>query len=179
MLGDVHGRSVLDIGCQDPDLARFVLAGQPRGYLGLATGEDQAEQLTGTAAQVRVQDLGRWSGAGDGVFDLAIAAMTLHRVRNLARLLETLHRHAVSGGRLVFSVDLPLATAQVSGYFEEGERLAPDVNGRTSVIWHRTLGSYVHELRYCGFQLAELSESRTGVAPGWRCSGRPNPLTTR
>ncbi|HEX2317144.1 MAG TPA: methyltransferase domain-containing protein [Thermomonospora sp.] len=140
-LGTPRGARVLDLGRTAPEAERWALKGGAADYHG-----------------VDAADLGRWSGAGLGTFDLVLSWMALHRVRNVARLLETVHHHLVPGGRLVFAVPHPVVTADPDrpgggGYFREGQRTAGDV-----VFWHRTLESYLYELRCCGFRLVELSE---------------------
>ncbi|MDL4776685.1 MULTISPECIES: class I SAM-dependent methyltransferase [Thermomonosporaceae] len=196
-LGDPRGLRVLDLGCAAPEAGRSALDRGAAAYLGLAVGErslDAARHaLAGTAGEARAQDLHRWSGHDLGTFDAVISWMTFHRVRNLARLLETVHHHLVPGGRLVFSVPHPFVTASpdgkgdlggggVSGYFSEGERPAPD-GGRDdtpgeTAIWHRTLEGYLYELRCCGFHLEELSEGRP--APGAPATARrPDPDVPR
>ncbi|QFG22955.1 bifunctional 2-polyprenyl-6-hydroxyphenol methylase/3-demethylubiquinol 3-O-methyltransferase UbiG [Actinomadura sp. WMMB 499] len=158
-LGEPRGAAVLDLGRTAPELERWALDG------GAAyTGLDLA-------------DLERWSGVGLGSFDLVVSWMALHRVRNLARLLETARHHTARDGRLVLAVPHPVVTAaphaapngtpngapgpapdgavRLSGYFDEGERTWDG-----AMIWHRTLEGYLYELRVCGFGLVELSEGR-------------------
>lgn len=160
-LGDLRGRTVLDFGCASPRItAHIVAAGAD--YTGLAPDERRqvaAEKSGNGSCDVRVTDLDRWSGHDLSAFDVVVACRSPQYLRNIARLLETLHHHVTSGGRLVFSVDHPFVTAgqDPGGYFLEGERPAyRRWAGRTA--WHRSFETYVRELRYCGFQLVELSE---------------------
>jgi hypothetical protein len=61
----------------------------------------------------------------------------------------------------VFLVDHPVTTAGEEGYFAEGERSAlPSWAGRPA--YHRSLETYVRDLRYCGFRLDEFSEGKPG-----------------
>ncbi|MEV5826880.1 methyltransferase domain-containing protein [Spirillospora sp. NPDC052242] len=152
-LGDPRG-AVLDLGCTVPELRHWA--------------PDGGAAYTG----VPLADLEHWSGAGLGTFDLVVSWMALHRVRNIARLLETARHHTAVDGRLVLAVPHPLVTAAPRpspdgesgaaaddgarrGYLDEGERTW---DGAT--IWHRTLEGYLYELRVCGFALVELSEGR-------------------
>lgn len=175
-LGDLRGRAVLDLGCTDPDLGRQVLDQGARHYLGLAHERPAADsgnqRLAGTAGEIRVVDLNRWSGHDIDRFDVVVSRFAIHRVRNLARLLETVHHHTVREGRLVFSVPHPMATAGaalpggngagrgwlVREYFREGERPGPSSPGGDRPVQHRCLESYLRELRFCGFRLEEFSE---------------------
>ncbi|MBW4722487.1 class I SAM-dependent methyltransferase [Saccharothrix obliqua] len=163
LLGDVRDRSVLDLGCGDPEVARRA-AGRARDYVGLAGDEflaAAARAAVPATAEVRVADLDHWWGAGLGRFDVVVSVTAPQHVRNLARLLGTLHHHVAPGGRFVFLVDHPCATAGVAGYFAEGERTGlPAWAGRPA--HHRSLETYLRDLRHCGFRLDEFSEGKPG-----------------
>jgi SAM-dependent methyltransferase len=183
LLGEVTDQRLLDFGCTDPTIGQHALDRGARHYLGLAGGPliaDAARRaLAGTAAEVRLENLNRWSGHDLGRFDAVVSRLALHRVHNLARLLETLHHHLVPGGRLTFSVPHPIATAGLSHppehngaaplvylYFHDGERPALSPGGSTDSlppVWHRRMDSYLRELRYCGFRLDEFCEGLPGT----------------
>ncbi len=110
---------------------------------------------------MRTTDLDRWWGENLGTFDLVVSVTAPQHVRNLARLLETLHHHVVPGGRFVFQVDHPSTTAGPAGYFTDGARPElPTWAGRPA--HHRSLETYLRDLRYCGFRLDEFSEGKPG-----------------
>jgi SAM-dependent methyltransferase len=44
-------------------------------------------------------------------FDVAYSSLALHYIEDLERVLETVYRALVAGGRLVFSVEHPIFTA--------------------------------------------------------------------
>jgi SAM-dependent methyltransferase len=167
-LGDLRGRTILDLGCADPWVADRALAAGARGYLGLAPTEEllaaagrglRAAGDDATRGEVRLQNLDRWAGHDLGVFDVVGARRALQYVRNIARLLETVHHHVASGGRLVFSVDHPAMTAgrDLGDYFRAGER--PELPRWAGLpAHHRSLEGYLRELRYCGFRLEEFAE---------------------
>lgn len=174
-LGDLRGRAVLDFGCAEPKVVSHAVASGAH-YVGCAADEGIRAAATEVAGggEIQTRDLDRWSGHDAGQFDVVVSVGALLYVRNLARLLETWHHHVVPGGRLVFTVDHPFVTGGGDGthYFREGARPEyPRWAGRTA--YHRTFESYVRELRYCGFQLLELTE---GEAPRWtvfRCVRTP------
>lgn len=157
LLGDVSGRRVVDLGCTEPVLGRRLLDAGAGGYAGLAR-DDKAlaaaeNALRGTAAQLHEEDLDRWSGVGLGRFDAAVSLRALDRVRNLARLFDTLFHHLRPGGRLVFSVRHPVASTDPErGYLDED---------------HRRFDTYVRELRYSGFSMVELAELGSGGQAEW------------
>jgi SAM-dependent methyltransferase len=161
LLGDVAGRSVVDLGCTAPALGRRLLDEGAGGYAGLARDDAAlaaaADELRGTPAELTAQDLDRWSGVGLGRFDAAVSLRALGRVRNLARLFDTLFHHLRPGGRLVFSVRHPVATAGAGrGYLDEDPAAG-----------HRRFDTYVRELRYSGFGLDELAELGRDGRPEW------------
>jgi SAM-dependent methyltransferase len=178
-LGDLRGRTVLDFGCAEHRVAEHVTTSGGR-YLGVAADE-RLRLAAASAAEtdpddVRVADIDRWSGHDAGVYDVVVSVLAPQYVSNLARLLETLHHHVVSGGRLVFAVDHPFATAEPDGYFQDGPRpAAPQWTGRTAN--HRCFEAYLRELRYCGFRLTEFAEGPAGgTGPLWavfRCTRTP------
>lgn len=172
-LGDLRGRAVLDVGCGDPVLTAHALRSGVHSYVGVAQDEETADgvrRLLGRdVGHVQVRDLNRWSGRGDSPrVDVVVSRHVLHRVRNLPRLLAAVQHDLVPGGRLVFSVPHPMATAVVGSahgrgwlrtadYFREGERpvTAAFPGGPP---WHRTVETYLRELRLCGLRLDEFSE---------------------
>ncbi|WP_199443806.1 class I SAM-dependent methyltransferase [Umezawaea beigongshangensis] len=165
LLGDVRDRAVLDLGCGDPLVVRRVAGGGPRTCVGLAADESLAAGARTAAhphpVDVRTTDLDRWWGADLGRFDLVVSTTAPQHVRNLARLLETLHHHVEPGGRFVFRVDHPTATAGPAGYFADGER--PDLpTWADRPAHHRSLETYLRALRHCGFRLDEFSEGKPG-----------------
>ncbi|MFD9739262.1 class I SAM-dependent methyltransferase [Umezawaea sp. NPDC059074] len=162
LLGDVRGRAVLDLGCGDQHVIRSVVGGGPAAHVGLAADDALAARARAAGSfDVRAVDLDRWWGDGLGRFDLVVSSRAVQHVRNLARLLETLHHHVAPGGRLVLLVDHPAATAGPEGYFTDGERPGlPTWAGRPA--HHRSLETYLRDLRHCGFRLDEFSEGNPG-----------------
>lgn len=177
-LGDLRGRAVLDIGCGDPALTGHALRSGVLSYTGVAPDEGTADGvrplLDPGIGHLRVRDLNAWSGRDDSTrVDVVVSRRALHRVRNLPRLLAAVQHDLVPGGRLVFSVPHPLVTAAVGGghgrgwlrtadYFREGERPVSDALPG-GAPWHRTLETYLRELRLCGLRLDEFAEGLTGM----------------
>ncbi|SBT43093.1 class I SAM-dependent methyltransferase [Micromonospora auratinigra] len=177
-LGDLRGRAVLDVGCGDPALTAHVLRSGAHSYAGVAPDEERADAvrrlLDPGVGHVQVRDLNRWSGRDDSPrVDVVLSRYALHQVRNLPRLLAAVQHDLVPGGRLVFSVPHPMATAVVGSahgrgwlrtadYFREGERPATDALPGPPPV-HRTLETYLRELRLCGLRLDEFSEGLAGM----------------
>jgi ubiquinone/menaquinone biosynthesis C-methylase UbiE len=105
-------------------------------------------------------------------FDVAYSSLALHYVVNLDRLIATVHRCLVAGGKFVFSVEHPIYTAPsyaqwipgASGnvwpldrYLKEGARTT-DWLANGVVKQHRTLAAYVNALIAAGFTIARLEE---------------------
>lgn len=136
-LGDLRGRAVLDVGCGDPALTAHVLRSGAHSYAGVAPDEERADAvrrlLDPGVGHVQVRDLNRWSGRDDSPrVDVVLSRYALHQVRNLPRLLAAVQHDLVPGGRLVFSVPHPMATAVVGSATGAAGCAPPTTSGRAS-----------------------------------------------
>jgi SAM-dependent methyltransferase len=180
-VGPPRGRTLLDFGCAETALANEITAAGAAAYHGIAPTADLAAPMTAElgGTPVTVADLDRWSGNRVGRYDVVLSVRAFQHVRNLARLLETLHHHINPGGRLVFSTSHPYAAG--ADYLTERER--PDLLSWSGLPhFHRTFAGYVRELGFCGFHVVELAEGgspdgdRHSAAPQWavyRCVRTP------
>lgn len=170
--GDLAGRRILDLGCGDGTFARACSAAGCASYLGIDGSRRMidraaASELPGTIhlEQVAIED----HEAPPGSFDLVTARMALHYIDDLDTTLAKVHRALDVGGRLVFTVVHPVATAGngepdgprrsqvVERYFESGERRRRWFG--KPVIWHhRTIEQYLQALATAGFALDTFSE---------------------
>ena len=187
LLPQLDGRDVVDLGCGFGAFARWAAEQGARvdafdlSRLMLT----RASELTADGAAIThhradLDELELCAAA----YDLAYSALTLHYLRDLPRLLATVHRSLRSGGSLVLTVEHPIYTAptsinftQVDGrrvwpldhYGEEGERrrdwLAPGVCKQ-----HRTFGTWINSLVDAGFTVERVidwcpSEEQTAARP--------------
>jgi SAM-dependent methyltransferase len=119
-------------------------------------------------------------------FDLVYSSLAFHYLTRLADLAARIHAALVPGGRLVFSVEHPIATAShnptwvqrepepiwpVDHYFDEGPRTTRWlVEG--VLKQHRMLGTYFEMLRTAGFTVTHVIEwgptpEQVAARPEW------------
>ncbi|MEH0146698.1 class I SAM-dependent methyltransferase [Corynebacterium sp. Q4381] len=183
LLGDVRGRSILEIGCGSAPCSAW-LAEHAADENTFVTGFDISGAMLarrpGTAAELPLvqADVLAIPYRG-GVFDTAFSAFgALPFVADLDAALAEIARVLKPGGRFVFSVTHPMRWvfpddpealhAEIS-YFERAY-VEVDDNGRLSYAeFHRTFGDWVRALRSAGFELEDVLEPEwpEGLATTW------------
>jgi SAM-dependent methyltransferase len=178
LLPPVQGLRVVDLGCGFGWFCRWAREAGAASVLGLdlsermlarARAETSDAAITYRRADLDALDL------PDAAFEFAYSSLALHYVEDLGRLITTVHRALVPGGRFVFSIEHPIYTAPsrpgwletedgrkvwpLDGYGREGRRitdwLAPGV-----VKFHRTLGTTLNLLIGAGFEIRRVEEWR-------------------
>ena len=189
LLGDVHGRRVLEIGAGAAQCSRWLLA---RGAQVVAT--DLSMGMLGQAAAIDrgrlvavplVQCDGLELPFADASFDLACSAYgAVPFVADSAALMREVARVLRPGGRWVFSVSHPLRWALPddpgpeglvvrSSYFDRTPYVEEAADGSAVYVeHHRTLGDRVREVTAAGLVLQDVVEpewptDHTGVWGGW------------
>lgn len=167
MLGDVAGRHVLDAGCGSGVLAAWLAehGATVTAFDGSGEMAALARQRLGEAADVHVADLARrLTFAPDQAFDLVVASLVLHYVRDWAAVFREFRRVLAPGGAVVFSTHHPFMDWQLDGvgdYF--GTRQITETwrkrNGEYRVtFWRRPLSVMFAEIRGGGFIVDALGE---------------------
>ena len=176
LLPDLRGLRVVDLGCGFGWFCRWARGQGAAEVLGIDASEKMLARARADTADTAVTylraDLERVELSGRA-FDVAYSSLALHYIQNLGRLLATVHRALVPGGRLVFSAEHPIFTAPtepgwsvgadgrkrwpVDSYLCEGERRTEWLGGRV-IKQHRTLGTYVNLLLRLGFALSYVEE---------------------
>jgi len=195
LLGDVHGRRVLEVGCGAASAARW-LATQGAAVVGIDLSAGMLRHAVAGAVRSGVPVPLVQADAlalpfRDGAFDIACTAFgAVPFVSDSARLMREVHRVVRPGGRWVFSVTHPMrwiflddpgegGLVAVHSYFDRRPYVEFDPTGRaTYVEQHRTLGDRLRELVSAGFTLVDL------VEPEWpegheRIWGQWSPLRGR
>ena len=168
LLGDLAGRSVLEIGCGSAPCSAWLA--RPEQATGFVTGFDISAGMLRRAptglplAQADVLAL----PYRDAAFDVAFSAFgALPFVADLDVALSEIRRVLRPGARFVFSVthpmrwvfpDDPVSTTAEISYFDRAyeER---DAEGRlTYAEYHRTFGDWVRALRTAGLPLVDVTE---------------------
>ncbi|PXY19080.1 class I SAM-dependent methyltransferase [Prauserella muralis] len=172
LAGAVAGRRVLDAGCGAGPLFAAL---RDRGAV--VTGIDasagmleQARRRLGADADLRHTDLAGPLPFPDDSFDDVVASLVLHYLRDWGPTLAELRRVLRTGGRLIASVNHPMAINLI--HRQSGPR--PDyfktyswtedwaMGGRAArlTFWHRPLHAMTDAFTAAGFRLAALSEPR-------------------
>jgi SAM-dependent methyltransferase len=166
MAGDVAGRRVLDAGCGAGAHAAELVARGAR-----VTGVDSSAGLLalaarrlGPAAALHRADLADPLPFPDGAFDVVLASLLLHYLRDWAPTLAEFHRVLAPGGRLVASTHHPFMDHRpdsAESYFatypieEDWSRGGRTVRMR---FWHRPLSAMTAALTAAGFALTVVDE---------------------
>jgi ubiquinone/menaquinone biosynthesis C-methylase UbiE len=181
MLGDVHGRKVLDLGCGEGGYARELAR---RGAE--VVGVDGSERLVEVARQrARVAKLNidlvcanasHMPQISSDAFDLVLAAMSLMDVEDYSGAIAEAHRVLRRRGELLMSITHPCFMAPVSQwikddtgeakffavdrYFDRSaweERITPRFS-HPVLRRHRPLEDYIRAPLNAGFALREFHE---------------------
>ena len=191
LVSDIAGCRVVDLGCGFGWFCRWAAEAGAASVLGIDLSANMLARAAADTTDGRItyerQDLDAVMLA-DGIFDLAFSSLTLHYLSDLAHLMASVHNALTPGGHFVFSVEHPIYTAPsnpgfvtdsttgrstwpVDQYLLEGPRttnwLAPGV-----VKYHRTIATYVSQLRQAAFELTDLIEwgpslEQVAAAPEW------------
>jgi SAM-dependent methyltransferase len=190
MLPDLHGLTVLDLGCGFGWFCRWAREQGAAHVLGIdvsekmlarARADTQDDAIVYRRADMEALELPPES------FGLVYSSLALHYVEKLDRLLAAVHRALIPGGSLVFSVEHPVYTAPaqpgwsqttagrtswpVDSYLDEGPR-STDWLTKGVIKQHRTLATYVNLLIGLGFAVRRIeewgpSEEQIAAHPEW------------
>jgi SAM-dependent methyltransferase len=177
LLPDLHGRSVVDLGCGYGWFCRWAREQGAARVLGLDVSERMLAVARSAGADPAItyerSDLEALS-LPEGGFDLAYSSLAFHYVEDAARLYAQIWRGLVRGGCLVFSTEHPIYMAPihpawltrdgvktwpVDGYLLEGPR-STDWLGARVVKHHRTIGTTLNLLIQAGFTIEHVEEFR-------------------
>ncbi|WP_031469938.1 class I SAM-dependent methyltransferase [Sciscionella sediminilitoris] len=166
LAGDVRGLRVLDAGCGSGAHAEALLSGGAS-----VTGLDSsagilalARERLGARATLLHANLAEPLPLPDNGFDLVIAPLVLHYLRDWEPTLREFRRVLGNGGRLVFSTHHPTMDFAESGgedYFATYAFTEDWPAGDRTVtmrFWHRPLTAMTEALRASGFAIERLTE---------------------
>ncbi|MDQ0173273.1 class I SAM-dependent DNA methyltransferase [Paenibacillus tundrae] len=174
LIGDVAGKSILDLGCGDAKFGAELLGAQHQassytGVEGSVNMVDAAhESVKGLNAQIKQAFLEDWNDEAQ-TYDVAISRLAIHYIEDIDSLFRKVYHTLKDGGTFSFSVEHPVITStlQPSGtrtnwivdqYFIEGFREQQWLGGSVKKM-HRALESYYIALQKAGFRVEHLRES--------------------
>jgi SAM-dependent methyltransferase len=179
LLGDVHGKRVLDIGTGAGANA-VALARHGAHVIAIDRSEAQLAAARKLAATTEVRVEWHACDAADLAFlradsiDLALAAGVLGEVEDLDRLLRQVHRVLRPGAPFVFSYDhpmalavgregaapgaLPLGTLEVRRSYFDAQPVTTEYEGERIRVWPRTIADVFSSLHRAGYRVEQLLE---------------------
>lgn len=165
LLGDVHGKRVLDAGCGPGLYAEELLRLGAQVTACDASGEmvRLARARLGDAVDVRQHDLQHPLGwLEDASFDFVLMALVIHHLEDRMTALREAHRVLVPDGRLVLSTHHPTADwLRLGGSYFDMEKIEEVWKGSWQVTyWRQPLTDTCDEFRRAGFVIEQLLEPR-------------------
>lgn len=194
LLPDLHGKTLLDLGCGTGEHLQLYLQ---RGAA-LAVGVDLSQTMLKQARlvlekqsqnrphfalyQLSMENLAALPPAD---FDLVTSSFAFHYVADFPALLRDIHAKLKAGGELVFSQEHPIVTCYRGGerwekdehkqqiayrlnyYREEGER-ARNWFKQPFKTYHRTVATIINNLIEAGFCIERIEEPMLAEQPAWQ-----------
>ncbi len=176
MLPDVHGLTVVDLGCGFGWFCRWARAQGAAHVLGLDVSENMVARAQSAPADPAITyeraDLEAVT-LPDSLFDLAYSSLALHYIQDLAGLFATVHRALVPSGQLIFSIEHPIYMAPTNPAWAidaRGHKTWPldrySMEGPRTTNWlaegvvkqHRTMATTLNLLIRCGFTISYIEE---------------------
>ncbi len=186
LLGQVAGQRVLEIGCGSGALTQWLVDNDAT-----VTGLDVSEQMLslagrtiGKRARLLRADVAEPLPFADESFDVVVAALVLHYVRDWEAVLQELHRVLGHGGAVVISTHHPtmdwehtpddyFATTQVSEHWHKGSAEFE------VTFWRRPLTAMTQAIAAAGFVIEQLVEPQPSSELRERDQGSYELLRTR
>ncbi len=184
LLGDITGKTVLDLACGEGHFARHLVE-VTRGSVQVV-GVDASETMIRIATErsqafqdcltFRQGDAGDLKAIGPHTFDVAVCNMALMDIKNYRQAISEIARVLKPRGAFLFSILHPCFFTPGSGWLldDDGSIVGWQVdNYHTNLAWkwtvkrvmteqtysfHRTLEDYVSALRENGFAITDMRE---------------------
>ncbi len=201
LLGDVHGKAIVELGCGDGRSLAYLHARGASELCGLDLAEEQianaqalAEQ-EGFAVTLHAAPMESDPGIAHGHYDLALSLYALGWCVDLAAALQRAHEYLRAGGVLVYSWEHPVYSclkktdsglSLARSYSEVGPVHSISWNGDPIVMQARKVSTFVNATIAAGFVLDEIIEGDLRDEPAkikdyprrWYCKDRARLMPT-
>jgi SAM-dependent methyltransferase len=175
LIGDVSGKSFLDMGCGDAGFGAELLQAGATSYEGVEGSRLMFEAACRRPPDPRLRithaDLRSWDYPASA-FDFVVSRLALHYIEDVGAIFPKVFRSLKPSGRFVFSVEHPVITSCdkvwhgdglrqdwiVDDYFRTGRRITSWL-GSEVIKYHRTIEDYFSGLQDAGFQVQALREA--------------------
>ncbi|MCE7984194.1 MAG: class I SAM-dependent methyltransferase [Caldilinea sp. CFX5] len=162
--GAVTGRVVLDAGCGEGVVARY-LAEQGATVVGIDISARLIElaqaQKTALSIHYAVHDLSQPLPRYADHFDLVVSNLVLTDVADYAGFAATLTAVTKAGGRIMLSLTNPYSAVmrqKVASYFDSGTATPYPWGAGQVFFYHRTMQEYMAAFRDAGCYLQSLTD---------------------
>jgi SAM-dependent methyltransferase len=181
----VAGRRVLDAGCGAGRTSEWLVE-QGAEVVAIDASPELLRRARERipAASFALADLAEPLAFNNGSFDVAVAGLVMHYLRDWVPTLRELHRVLRPGGIFVLSTHHPMADTELGG---SGDYFAVELLHRWTLgerqqdvrFWHRSLSRMFAEIRDGGFGIDELVEPQPLAVVRERFADHWERLTTK
>lgn len=177
ILGDVKGKSVLDLACGQGYFSR-ILAEQGAKVVGVDIADKliaiakEREKKKSLGIKYYVKDSAKLNGLPKSQFDYVVSNVSFHDIRNISKTIKECARVIKGGGKVIFSILHPIQDIAEEKKDKEGfyikvrnylsqvssKHFMKNILGNDIFIYHRSVGFYLQEFLKNNFYISDFEE---------------------
>lgn len=164
LIGNVRGKTILDLGCGDGEIGFDFLNQGCLSYMGVDGSQNMIDFAKNNFANVNNVKFERsmfqeWDFTTKK-FNLVISRMSFHYISNLSEIFKKVYESLENGGQFIFSVEHPFFTFNnySKDYYNIGEQVCYWLENEV-VKNHRKIEDYFNALQEAGFSITGLREN--------------------